>query len=423
MRRFHEIRGIPGSNLVFFERFFSAAHVADNGGVISGDPTVEKGVALDSNDYITYPLSVSLQKASAITIYIELFIDGSWATDSTQRILFKEGANLQIEKNASNEIEVTVGGTGSATKDISGLTAGRHTVIVSLETNDLNLVVDGWMTDSDATVTYPTWGTTFTVGDAANSANTTITEVGLFTIELSTTPEIWDLHTNGTYDEIGPEDSLIWLPLRTSYQDGGGDWVTDNIGSLGGTVLFGDGAANTPTQIHEPADGINFSSAYLNLGTDPSLRLTAGGTVCCLVKFGARSNAQRLFDKSTAGPGANGYCIYTNTGTEGFTAAVSGLLTQSIGGVYKEGQFTTIFFTFSNSVKKIYVNGIDRTNTSNAGLPPDVADTLSFGDWYTSGGGNRYLNGDVFHISVFDIFISDTQARFLHRRLMRELNR
>jgi len=269
-------------SVAFRENFDSVASVVDNGGVITGTPTFDKGGVFDGvTDKITYGAAiapVNLFKgggAVAATITAD-----SIGAGSAGYITSKEGASnsgwffyLSDDTGTTAKLNffcyfTTLDARWRSNSAV--ITYGqKHDVAVSYNSsstaNDPTLYVDG-VAVSITEITTPAG-----VADddsteplkIGTSFDGTIKNLSLYK-GTKTAEEILDIYEQDTFEEIDDSKFLVSLPLRANYDDGANQ-VTENIGSLGGQVTVGDGAtAGTfPTQLTPKGMTFDGTAEYL----------------------------------------------------------------------------------------------------------------------------------------------------------------
>ena len=124
---------------------------------------------------------------------------------------------------------------------------------------------------------------------------------------------------------------------------------------------------------------------------------------------------QRIFDKSTGGNGANGYCLGTEYGGEGrFFLSVDG---NRIGGVYDASPvynvWVHIVVTWNGSQAVFYKNGAGKTAHVEGDDIPDTTGTLRIGTGYTTA---IEFKGYLDDIRVYTRVLGDAEVTALYER-------
>lgn len=424
--------------LAFRDEFVTESKTTGQGGVIAGTYSFgSTGISLGTDGVVTYRTPDRMvYDTTAITVLVRLVIDNNWATDGTQRLILVQGANLIIEKDAGNNLVVTVGGTGSVSADVSGWGAGEHTIVVQVKGNALSLYLDGGAATQDTTVTYPTWGASFTVGAAANGPNTVVRSVQLFVMTINATEAV-DLFNRATISKLAAEKAVCVIPCKTVTAPGGVS-QTPIVGQTKDlTCLLGpDGTTSTgfPTLI--TPRGFSYDGGdQLTIADDSRFTFGDGSTdspfsLACLVRLDPSCTTinQGLIGKGSFG--ANEWHIQTvryapgnvrilfslrNAGQDGICQVYSNFINSLI------PSYFSIIATYNgnslNTGMELYIDGADFVGIRFSYVYDFMSD---LGGPFTVGKGlSPFLLGDLGSPMIFDFELTPMQVRALSRRLLR----
>jgi len=210
----------PPEGVVFREQFINDTFVTDNGGTLVGAPTVSNGVTLNgTNQNVTYSQTVKSVKSVSIVLK---------ATTTSEDIIDFDGGTHTIEVSGGT---ITATGFAAPTIYVNG-------VVSSTLTTDKSVITVTTATAFDATA--------LDIGHETTYFDGTIYEVDLRDRVL-TASEVEDKFLQQTFKEPTPENSEIWLSLRSHYFDSGvSKEVTTNLGNINSDqVRWGDGSTTT----------------------------------------------------------------------------------------------------------------------------------------------------------------------------------
>jgi len=273
-------------SVAFRENFDSVASVIDNGGTPSNGAVIDKSFTGTGNgEVITYANNPLFSNFFSKERSVEVEFTASSVGESIGLIMGKEGGNTGWTIFLSDD-------TGSAAKlnffqyftttdgkwrTVSAvITYGtRYTLGVTYDSsstaNNPVITLDGVVvsitevftpagTADDDTAQAFKVGNTLATGQSFDGS---VYGVSLY-FSAKTTEEFLDITEQDTFEEIDDSKFLLSLPLRTYYNDGA-NLVTDNIGSLGGQVTWGDGSsgATNPTQLSPKGVTTDGTAEYL----------------------------------------------------------------------------------------------------------------------------------------------------------------
>ena len=380
----------PSKDIVFKENFDSSDYTLDNGGIITGSPTIDKGVTLNGTDQcIEFPGTVGVD-----------FEDGTVSMLCTIKTTDTQGTILTNTKNTANwtGLALSIGTDsvsnklnlwasndtalgGSSTDTGADINDGNeHRVVVTYDQNNVIFYHDGVL--SSQVVKEHVIGASpngFRVG-VANlaplgrwfSGMVKDVEVRKY---IMTAEEVADDYTKQTFTDIDVSKSLFHLPLRSSYNDGT-KYRTKNIGTLP-DPLWGNGVAefNKPVLVQKNgADFNDVTASAINFGDITELNATSSFTLFLLIKERDLDSMNVVFMKY--GDGNNNITFRINNNgladiymEDGETAYKSfNYSTVVAGGRKQEGTYQSVCLVYDGSLSaadrcRLYVN-TQRCSTS-----------------------------------------------------------
>lgn len=198
---------------------------------------------------------------------------------------------------------------------------------------------------------------------------------------------------------------------------------------VGGVTLGVQGQLKTASQFTN-------SSTYINMGLVPALQLNYPFTVSAWVKPNAFSSTGSVigsFDSSGTYGGYRGYNVRIET--SGAVSAATGSGAAACGpngrrtfvssvGVVQLGKWAFVSVVFqSATVRKIYVNGIDRTNSSgtsgnNASIAYGSNNVFRIGHYFTGNSGScnttEGFNGVVDNVAIWKSALTESEIRTVY---------
>ena len=240
--------------------------------------------------------------------------------------------------------------------------------------------------------------------------------------------EVSDLYNGTTFQEVDDSRFLVTLPLRSSYNDGSNQ-VTENIGSLGGTIQLGDGTdPNTfPTQLYTKGFGLG-NGEYL-VGDIDELKITGDITFGLMVNV-PQSVAGTTYLASCSGASEseadnNLYSMYVEAGAQNFKYA------------HEYGAGTNVILTFGATLEPglqhIYMVRNTTDKTVALYLNGNLTETLGYGTNPTGGGAGAYyvssfasitayMVGQAYMPRVANTVLTETQMKWLYQKDMNLIN-
>lgn len=420
---------IPAEDVVMREQFINNQYVADNGGTIVGalDFLGVRGAIFDgTNDYIDYGLRSDLDfKSGNFSIEVVAVINSLVAA----QVLVTKGAvgvdggysiYLETDGEITFQIEQFDGTTFRVVTNSTPVTAGLLSGIVCTvdRTSATGLKVfaggvectysiqdDPTPAGDVASEDYP-----FRIGARANGsfkANATFFDTNVYNRSL-TSEEVLDRATIQTFQEVKPENTIGWLPLRTSYNDGSNQ-VTPNLGILDdANVHLGDGSTSTtyPTLLEN--NGASFDGGdYIEFVT--ALDYSAGFSFFCLFNvddlaadrtlLAGTFNASSMVNIQVDTTGILQSAFYNGSALFGASSTVAGSGWHSVGFVKNAAE---------NS-PTMYLDGVLQTGTTIAAINGAVGMYLG-----QRTDGSDKLVGDMKFPIVTTQEFTETQVKWLH---------
>jgi len=284
---------LQSESVTFRELFQSSASVIDNGGVITGTPTISAGATFDgSTDKITYALLTGM-RAKTVDIVLQ-------ATTTTEEFLDLDGGTHTVEASSGT---ITATGFSSPTIYVDGAvsstltTAETRITITTATAIDLSAVVLGAV------------GASFFDG--------VIKSVTFYETE-KTAEEITDIVNGTTFPELDQINWKVDLPLRTNYVSGS-DTVTSNKGNLGGTLTYADGttSADFPTQLLPKGVRMDGTSDHMQMAANSSLPSGANLTLVACIKVDDTSVQNSIMFRGNNGASGSALRYYAYVDTNG----------------------------------------------------------------------------------------------------------
>lgn len=233
-------------NCRFAERFVNASEVIENGGAITGTPTINNGIVLDgTNDYVSY--NNVIKDFSAFSIVIEFTPDFAYdeaadryffgTTGNYFRIIRLSGGNLFIEMG-----DGTIGSISGATYSAYWKQNEKNILVLTSVSTDTSIWLNGHqiMTDDNSGWGSNTSITDLEIGTSGSSPGTsnfdgTIYDVKIFNTQL-TDQEALDYSNGGGFLNYENEANNYW-PLDYSNYDPTNTKCLDVMGNNDMTIV------------------------------------------------------------------------------------------------------------------------------------------------------------------------------------------
>jgi hypothetical protein len=419
---------IKAEGLVFRETFINNEYVSDNGGVASSGAVSADNGQVFADDLVIDYNSTKLNRVFKTGVFSfrigntmsNVGTDGGaiigWLKDSNNRWYL----DFPRSGNSSWRTIANVNGGGA----LSG--AG---VTLSNGYNELVITCNGvtWLAYLNGVTT--TWtgagiqDLSGMVGDSpgiyiggassgTGSGDGNVSFVEMYDRVL-TAEEALDLYQKDTFSEVDANEAVMWLPCRSSFDDGA-NIVTENIG-IGTNVIMGDGSTtNTmPTQLSPHGFDFDNTNDYLDCGSD--IIGTGDVTMGAMVKLNDWNetiprimlNNKCFFVMYSTG---NRILFTSNASTNAFSANNSIIPgTHQFIVVTREADGTT----------NIYINGeLSGAADQSSGTP--VGGTINTIIGYDLA--SRAANSIIDTPFIFNKILTPTQIKWLTEKAFRGLN-
>ena len=416
---------------IFRETFDSVSSVIENGGVITGTPTISKsGTFNGSTDFIDIGTDSSLDLTGDMTVSALIKLND---VSGSKTIAAKSGATFSSTQweflVSNNDLHFLATNGASAFTAISSNDFVADTwyhVVGTISSNVLNVYVDS-VVGGSATVTGTKSTTALsttigkrTFGGSENYFAGEIKDVRIYNKALSA-EEVSDLYQEDTFQEIDDSKALVSLPLRSNYHDGVNQ-VTENIGSLGGTVKLADGTttAEFPSQVTHLPKGMVFDGITKHLRfTDPIVPLTGGFSVVAYVRVGGYDNDTNLIICGQ---------YFDSESLRFFCSIRENDCILQIGGTslipsfnFIPGQlYHLVFLRESDNTTRIYIDGEELDNGTNA---TNVDQQEMWIGRVDEGVTDAAFDGEMYNFRVYDFGLTPSQIKALYLRDKRLLNK
>jgi hypothetical protein len=310
-----------GGGWTLLDNFVSSnAGDTDPYGAAIGGSNIKTGTDLTNAGYTTYYTSIENTSYTRVNGYLQMFYSGA-----------EYGYIQKTLPSYANQVYVKWGNwyTGTATLSIGG------SVVQSL----------------GASYGAATYQGSYSSGNAIR-----FQENGIFWAG-----EIWVRDTNASA-----------APLLT---------IEDSSGSNNHGIADATKQVDGIDSYAREFDGAN---DIVQIPDSTDLRMTTGGTISAWIypRSYGEGNYGRIVDKGTDNVGTNGYYFSLNSATQSTQFRINAS-TQTMGhnGAVKLYEWQHVAVTFTNTVKKMYLNGEDITASggTDVGLPPNVTGDIRIG--------------------------------------------
>ena len=422
----------------FAETFETPAKVVENGGTITGTPTIDFGATLSgSGDYITYKLRGAELNSANISIVIEFWPDFDTDDDNT-RYLFDTTDGLRyyafkVNNAGSNELRINLGNTSiasvaEATYSPYWKTGERNVLVISGTSGDTSVWLNGTaIVSNDSSVWTPSNPTELFIGARFSGSLAYDGKVTAFKIfnQLLTAQEASDYYTNSTYDYMN--DTVVDLPMTLETHDPTNNRTLDVSGNgLHGTLGAGDGGVTTPTKNTDRC-GYNYDADddYINLGNNALLRPTDGLTISVWSVDTADANVEIVNYRESGGSGifalykvTNAICAIKTSDDVSETA--------SHDAEHQNGVWTHTVLTFSQDDQEVrsYIQGIVQADIEPTADLPLATELAGLDNVYIGSATATLRNwgGDIAMFKLWDKRLTPLQIADLHQRELKKIN-
>ncbi len=418
----------------FREVFYTPATVMQNGGSIGTGITVDNGATSTGSDGIDYDKAY-VPESGEFSIYLKGVSTDLSSVNGLLGQYFDVAANRMY-------VALTTGGVariqiGTDIIDTSNSVAEGEEFEIFVTRDSANLVSITLNNGTAGTATVatdidqqPMTLLSYQEGGGIGYLTGALYECRIYDRALSDS-EMGDISNGTTYQETDDSQALLVLPLRASYDDGSSQ-VTDNEGSLGGTVQLGNGssASTFPSQLSPK--GMSFDGGDYLFSDDTGLQVTGDVTFGGIIR--ADSEAQSL-QGSIMLMTANGETEATNTlyGIQLAGGSTDLYYIHEYGAGSNEFHDTTYDMVVGkpthvylvrrdeDSEVDVYVDGelfntISYTNSATGGSSTD----LWMGSLYLTS--NTYFEGAIIEPRIFDSALTETQIKWLYQKDINLIN-
>lgn len=412
--------------ILFRDNFINDTYVEDNGGVITNAPTINNGAIFNgTTQYITYdPLYMPNDFTIRAVIHPELvesaddYIISQYEISGNKRMwgIYKDNNDLL-------RIRVSPDGSSSSTHSTGYTLVNEVTelgFVVDNAAKTWKLYVNGVFQNTvNVTYEFSNLMTPFAVA--------TIGGAGLFTgtiynvdIEAGqrTDDEMLDYFNNSTFTDVDPAKSLVYLPLRGSYENGAGNRVTKNYGSCAPECTWGDGTTSGTFPTQMLPNGAEFRSAH-HIDTECAIdSSTMSFTAGCWCKSDAGDRRYAMSQAKSITPSyASDWIICVNEGALfWFRSTILGVTSDY--SPYAWNHFIMVWDYVAGTYEG-FVNG-ESIGTSGAVTTNAGVDTVKVG---TRGDEtSSFFNGDIRYPVVYPGKLTPLQVKELYNRTLRAIN-
>lgn len=370
----------------FADGFEDSDKVTQNGGVLTGSPTVDDGLVLDgATQYATYAINGGVFNSDPLSIVID-FVPDFETDDNAVRFLFSSpGGGLQyaVEKrnnSASNTLRIILGDTtiaqvAEATYNPLWKVGERNTLVVSGTSGDTSAWLNGSnILSNDGSAWNAVEPNTFNIGASGSGGSRfkgTIQDMKIYHAKLSEQDAINAY--NGTY-EVGILEELKNEGVLQLYHDYRRGTLTD---------LSGNGNDGVGTGIEYTGDSVRFGSAGLVTVADAAgLQGTEGCYVILSDYITQQNTDERFISKYDAGGTQVDFSVKDSTTLRVFNGATTSDITADIVGK----RYVALNWGL---VPEAFIDGNSAGTGSSIAITADDADVI-VGNLYT--GAKRFTS-------------------------------
>jgi hypothetical protein len=415
--------------LIFRETFVNSDYISDNGGVASvgSFAAADNGLLFNDDTCIDYarPEINNLFKTGVFSMRVGMDMtnvgtDGGpiigWYADNDNRFY------LEFPRGGSNSWRTiaNVNGGGALVATGVSLSDGYHELVITF-----NGVT--WLAYLDGTATSWAGGgiqdLAGMVGDSAalfvgsNNSGTASANGFCHFVEMYdrilTGEEALDKYQEDGFAEIDASKSVLWLPCRSSFDDGA-NIVTENLGT-GVNAIMGDGStANTmPAQVAPHGFDFDNTNDYIDCGSD--IIGTGDVTMGAMVRL-------ENWDETIPRIMLNNKCFFVMYSTNDRILFTSNASTNafSANDSIKPGVYNFIVVTRTSAgVTNIYINGeLSGSADQSSGTPEAGTINTIIGYDLASRAANSVIDTPF----VYGSILTPTQIRELSNNAFARLN-
>ncbi len=214
---------------------------------------------------------------------------------------------------------------------------------------------------------------------------------------------------------VAKAPSALGLVGYWNFNEGQGNKVNDGSGGGVQGTLSGTALPNWTSGKSSGALNFNGSSSFVDTNVDYSWSLTDSFSMSAWVKSTEGSgNLDSIVSKVSWE-----YTFYKNGNTIGFNYWNSGggdVITMS-GTVANDGNWHHAVVTYDGSVTtgKLYIDGsLVATDSANAGVLQNRAETTKIGEGYSWGQGDGFMNGSIDEVRIYNRALSQSEISRLY---------
>ena len=446
---------VAGGSVSFKENFDSVSSVTSNGGInISANATISGGIMTSTGGGVDYNFpDMDEFFIRGGSIVLKFKIDSGTNANYKRIFVYRLNDNYSIDilsQQSTGQISAQIqNGVGDTQYTITWAGTLNAYITVTIVWDKANLTIYGYegttlknnsSTAGVTSINLDTTSQTIRLGNSSISAANNFVgyfdNCSIYIGNILSLGEITDIVNLTTFTEVDASDALIWLPCVSQYNDGSNQ-VTENIGSLGGTVTSGDGSTvNTfPAQVNPSGfnyDGVN---TYLNAGSNSSIAniFDGGGSFTVWIKVDSvgESSFPRIIDKVqwaviVTNPDASNTFLEARF-DQAFSVS-AGSWSENTTRNIQIGKWIHIAVVYDNTlganVPVVYVNGrsiVMSTDTvpGSDSRTSDSSNSLIIGDRSSTFG--RAFDGVISKLSLWDNMLTATQVNYLYEKGRREL--
>ena len=412
----------------FAETFETSAKVVDNGGTVTGAPTIDHGVTLNgTSEYITYAVQGHEFGPTVISVVAEFWPDFEY-TENLIRYIVSANANgcliFKHDNGNSNALVVYLGGAAIASVNSSVYGSywnvnAKNVVQVMGTSGDTDIYLNGVFLQNSASAFTTPSPTSFFVG-ASSAGNSwfkgTIKQVKVFN-RLLTASDALNYYNGTTYTYRNR--AILDLPMLAAQHDAANVRTLDVSGSAN-HATFGDGSTGTtyPTKLTERGYSFDGVDDYMELTDVNTLEFTDDETIFYI----AKNMISNGYVYSTRIDAIGGFSSYLDAGL--LVKPVLGSTIQTGASTIVGTEFFSGCVTRNSNISTItYLNGIHDGNAGITGSYTNGTRQLIGARGVAGGGISFPAVGDILSLLRFDFALSPLQIADLHHRMMKGVNR
>jgi len=428
---------IPAEDVIFREGFINNQYVADNGLTLT-DVVMNNGGVFDGADS---KADTGKDYIGTGDVSIEMLYYVNGYGEANTGYLVSNDQFVIVTNDTNDTLNVTSNFFGnSANAATDSIKAGNtyHIVVTRPATGDTTIYINGVVSGTPASSGTPVAGSTnMIIGNRSNQSRTADGTYQNFTVynRVLTAEEVSDKYTQRTFKEPTPEQSEVWLPLRTYYNDGSNE-ITPSLGHVQTDECFwGTGAGvEGPTLLDNNGVSLDGANDHLEIGQSTEFNNVFEKDSPHSFSFLFRTTNTGVsvaFSKSDPAATYKGVAVnFSATGKIEYRAYENGTLTglrAHTDTAWNDGQWHSATITYSGSEAEagisFYVDGAKQAQTNDglSGFTGSIVNTADMWIGEASYGGLNFDGSLKFPI-VFPFELTLTQAKWLHDYMFRNFN-